>query len=115
MVTSSDGLRSIKDHFDETGQDLKRYRLPAVRERIIQQLPLLADWGQLPVNWADLMYLESEAIIIAMLELITHGIPSLSVHDSLIIPASCAELGKATLVEHYRHICGATPEITIKN
>ena len=84
-----------------------------VRETVTKHLPLLGTWGDLGVNWADLMYLESKAMIQAMLDLMRSGIPSLSVHDSLIVPASCADLATNTLSEHYRDVCGVTPTITV--
>lgn len=104
----------INDHFEETGENLKRYRLSALRKLITQHLPLLVGWGELSVDWADLMFLESEAIIKAMLDLMSKGTPSLTVHDSLIVPFESAELGKTILIDQYRRVCGAIPQITIK-
>ena len=82
--------------------ELKQYRVATITEAALARYPALKSWGQ-PLNgrvhgWADLMWLESAAMISTMLHLKRdHAIPSLSVHDSLIVPASkvdtaCKEL-----------------------
>jgi hypothetical protein len=82
--------------------ELKQYRVATITEAALAHYPALKSWGQ-PLNgrvhgWADLMWLESAAMISTMLHLKRdHAIPSLSVHDSLIVPASkvdtaCKEL-----------------------
>jgi hypothetical protein len=35
-----------------------------------------------------MMFIESKAMLVAMLKLVEDGIPSLSVHDSLIVPVN---------------------------
>jgi hypothetical protein len=45
-------------------------------------------WRELKETWADLMWLESEAVVSTVILLIRSGVPSLPVHDSLIIPAT---------------------------
>ncbi len=75
---------------------LSQYRVASITEAVMAKYPALATWGQ-PLNgrilsWADLMFLESDVMFGAMLNLMhIHDTPSLSVHDSLIVPASKAE------------------------
>ena len=76
----------IADYEEETGENLRKYPVRIVRERVLEQLPLLRQWGELEVGWGTLMYIESEAIIRTMEELMDEGIVSLPVHDSLNCP-----------------------------
>jgi hypothetical protein len=82
--------------------ELKQYRVATITEAALAHYPALKSWGQ-PLNgrihgWADLMWMESAVMFSTILELKrNHAIPSLSVHDSLIVPASkvdtaCKEL-----------------------
>jgi hypothetical protein len=66
--------------------DRKRYSVKLVREKALQQHPLMARWGELREGrvrtWADLMYWESVVMVSTMVDLMRdHGIPSLAVHD----------------------------------
>ncbi len=49
---------------------------------MIDKFPLLARWNTLEETWADLMWLESEAIVATMLELMEKGVPTLPIHDA---------------------------------
>jgi hypothetical protein len=44
----------------------------------------------------------------------SHGVPSLSMHDGIIVPRSKAELAKRVLSEQYRHFVGVTPMLTVE-
>ncbi len=76
--------------------ELSQYRVADIKAAVISKYPALATWGE-PldgriVGWADLMFIESEVMFGAMLNLMyIHDTPSLSVHDSLIVPASKVE------------------------
>ncbi len=59
--------------------------------------------------WADLMYFESTAMLNAMRYLMSQGIPSLSVHDALIVPVSGRERGEFAIKTAYHGACGAQP------
>jgi hypothetical protein len=74
---------------------LSNYRPSTITQAVLSKYPAMATWG-LPINgrilnWADLMFAESEVMSGAMrkLMLIDHA-PSLCVHDSLIVPVSKA-------------------------
>ena len=43
-----------------------------------------------------------------------HGVPSLSMHDGIIIPRSKAHLAKSILAEQYRRVAGVEPMLTVE-
>ena len=58
------------------------------------------------------MFVESEVIIGTMLTLMRdYEVPSLPVHDSLIIPASKFKVAKEALIHHFRKQTGAVPRL----
>jgi hypothetical protein len=86
--------------------ELKQHRAAAVTKAVLAHYPALQSWGE-PLNgrvhdWADLMWLESSAMISTMLELKRdYATPSLSVHDSLIVPASKTDDACKTLKRRF--------------
>lgn len=99
-----------------SGFDPKRYPMKTIREKVLERHPLLARWGGeirgRVRDWRDLMYIESEAIIGAMLTLMRdHQVPSLPVHDSLIVPASKFNVAKGALIHHFREQTGVVPKL----
>jgi hypothetical protein len=86
--------------------DRKRYAVAKLREKIIARHPLLDRWGK-PLDgrvrtWADLMFDESRVIVDTMLWLMrSKDVPSLAVHDSLIVPQEHEELTAKTLKAVY--------------
>jgi hypothetical protein len=83
------------------------YPMKTIKQKVLERHPLLARWGGVirgrVYDWRDLMFIESEAIIGAMLTLMrNHQVPSLPVHDSLIVPASKFLVAKGALVHHFR-------------
>jgi hypothetical protein len=72
--------------------DPKTYPIKLVRQKVLERHPLLERWGSeiegRVLDYGDLMFLESQVIIATMFILKDHGIPSLPVHDSLIVPVS---------------------------
>jgi hypothetical protein len=58
------------------------------------------------------MFLESQAVLRTMLALKDAGIPSLSVHDSLLVPRDCTQQAKDALSSSYAAMTGAIPFIT---
>ncbi len=106
----------VADYKERTGHKLgKRYAASKVAESVLQQFPLLAQLVDKPENgWAKLMYIEAQAMTDTLLELMHERIPSLAVHDSLIVPGLLWPKGKAVLTKHYRHYAKATPVLKIK-
>jgi hypothetical protein len=73
----------------------------------------MGSWRDLKETWADLMWLESEAVVSTVILLMRSGVPSLPVHDSLIVPVSAAEMAKDVLSNNYSHVCGVTPAFVV--
>lgn len=89
----------LSQELKKDGIDISKLPMRYVQERICDALPVFDLWQQQPISWSKLMFLESEQMIATMEALRNeHDIPSYSVHDSIIIPASdvelCAEIMK---------------------
>ncbi|WP_426440670.1 hypothetical protein [Bradyrhizobium genosp. P] len=97
----------------------KRYSLRDVRGRVLDHHPLLERWGSSiggqARNWGDLMYAESKVVIGSMKDLMAKGVPSLPVHDSLLVPASHQDLAVETLTRHFQAHIGVTPSLDVTN
>jgi hypothetical protein len=90
--------KHAKDFFEDTGLRLrKRWPLSLVAQSTLEKHPLLRRLNE-PINgrkrdWSDLMWIESQAILKAMLHLKrNYQVPSYPVHDSLIVPTSKKDL-----------------------
>jgi hypothetical protein len=99
-----------------SGFDPKLYPMKRIKEKVLGRHPLLARWGGeikgRVRNYGDLMYIESESIIGAMLTLMRdHQVPSLPVHDSLIVPVSKFKVAKEALIHHFRKQTGVVPRL----
>ena len=113
--------KTVKSYGEKTGEDLRRYPISQVRKAVAKSYPLLAklrkdSWQAVdgrppPPIWARLMYLESEAIFQTMLALKDLNIPSLPVHDSLIVTTDHEQTARETLSKLYSDITGAVPLI----
>jgi hypothetical protein len=110
--------QAVIDYKAETGKSLRKlYPIDKVRDAVAEAYPLLAGLRQgetRPPIWATLMYLESQALLRTMLALQERGIPSLSVHDSLIVQRDNEQTARAALSELYRAATGATAHIVTK-
>jgi hypothetical protein len=98
--------------------ELKQHRVSAITEAALAKYPALATWGQplrtVTHSWADLMWLESNVMLATMLALKRErAIPSLSVHDSLIVPAHNAEEARTTLEEKFLQQRDVKPRLKI--
>jgi hypothetical protein len=101
---------------EDTGQDLEQaYPIETVKEAMVTKYPVLGSWGQVEVDWGDLMFAEAEAIRGAIIQLIKmHQVPSLPVHDSLLVPVSAIHLAMEALTGSYKYHCKIEPRIKIK-
>jgi len=97
---------------------LREYRVAEITGAVFIKYPVLKSWGE-PLNgrtysWADLMYLESAVMFSTMLDLMhQHQTPSLSVHDSLIVPLSKADLAGETLKAKFEDQRKVVPRLKI--
>jgi hypothetical protein len=98
--------------------ELKNYRVATITKAALAKYPELRAWGQ-PLNgrvrsWADLMWLESAVMVQTMLDLIREfSVPSLSVHDSLIVPASKADIAAQRLARKFHGVTRVQPLLKI--
>ena len=105
-------IEDLRDGDDGIG--LKKYPINAVQHTILSAIPILADWPKQTLSGFDLMYSESDAVIGTMIELMNeHGLPSLSVHDSLVVPIHRAQLAYSVLERQFREIAGIAPQLTM--
>lgn len=76
----------------------------------------MRDWPKQEVRWSNLMFIESEVIISTMQELmLKHQVPSLPVHDCIIVRESDKELAMRVLSEQFRKIVGIEPRLKVKH
>jgi hypothetical protein len=101
---------------DVAETDLDRlFPLLEVLPVVLHYLPILKDYPDQPLTCFDLMFSESEAILGTMLELMrVHRVPSLSVHDSLIVPVSQSQLAQALLKQQYKRVCGIEAALKVE-
>lgn len=120
---SKDFTKDFRDRLARKGMppeafDTKAYPMSLIKERALQRHPLLARWGQeirgRVRGWADLMFVESEVIIATMVDLMAKGVPSMPVHDSLIVPASKETLAVNTLSHQFRAKTGVVPKLNVR-
>jgi hypothetical protein len=107
--------RAVKKYAeDNNGAKLTEYRVSDVGRKVCQKHPIFTRWLELPETWADLMWLESEAVVGAMQALmVMQGAPSLPVHDSLIVPASYEGWAKEHLRASYSYHCKVLPHLEV--
>jgi len=86
-----------------------------VEKAVLEYFPFMADWSSGDIGWSNLMFIESEIIIGTMLELMNdHKLPSLPVHDCIIVRKSDQELAIRILFEHFYKHTGLVPKLKVK-
>jgi hypothetical protein len=98
--------------------ELAQHNVSTITKAALTKYPALATWGQplrtVTYGWADLMWIESTVMQFTMLELKReHQIPSLSVHDSLIVQARGADTARTVLEQKFHYQRGVTPLLKI--
>jgi hypothetical protein len=106
----------VENYRKATDEDLRKVaKASAVSKLMLEAFPALKKLEDHSDIWADLQFIESEAIIGTMLILMrTHRIPSFSTHDGLIVPRSKADLAKTILAKEYRRVVGVEPMLTVE-
>jgi hypothetical protein len=104
----------VAKHREKTGETLgKRYPASKVGEMVTQAFPLLRRIGEMvdgrERGWAELMYIESKAVLSTMIALMHGRVPSLAVHDSLVVPLSSWHETMINLAHWYVRFVGAWP------
>lgn len=106
----------VAKYREKTGKSLgKHYSASKIGERVTQSFPLLRRLGEI-VNgrergWAELMFIESQAVLSTMLLLMNgpNQIPSLAVHDSIIVPISKWNDATIALAHWYHRVTNVWP------
>ncbi|QFU07941.1 hypothetical protein PARPLA_02231 [Rhodobacteraceae bacterium THAF1] len=94
--------------------DGHRTQVPPVTEvwvAIVEALPFLERLEESTTGWGIVQYLEAEALLKAMQNLWEQGIPSLPVHDSLIVPRSAFAVAKDAIINAFENIIGVSPKV----
>jgi hypothetical protein len=108
--------KMVEDYKKETGKELgKVAKAKDVGRRMLEAFPALKNLEDHSRLWARLQFLEAEAVIGTMLILMReHRVPSLSMHDGIIVPRSKADLAKAVLTREFRRAVGVEPMVTVE-
>jgi hypothetical protein len=111
------GTRLIDKYSEENPQRklAEDFPLKLVQQAVLRRHPLLGSVATTGLNSLDLMFYESEVILSTMSKLEGRAIPSLPVHDSLIVRAQDAEVANEYLQSEYEARIGIRPYIRIKS
>lgn len=115
MLTQQDALsrwpKGFKDDLHKKGR--VPARLPTARQAsaiMIKAYPILGQLKSAALDWSKLQYIESEILFDALETLRdTSGVPALPVHDSIIVPASKADLATDVLRDSFAKHVKAVP------
>jgi hypothetical protein len=81
--------------------DLRDYKVREVAEAVLRRHPILSDLSG--IDWGRLQFVESRAVVRAVLRLKREfGVPSLPIHDSLIVPVPAWWLARDVLTLELR-------------
>lgn len=107
---------TIKEYKQETGKDLRKLaKAKDVASKMLETFPALGKLGHNRELWGDLQFRESQAVLGAMLILMRqYSLPSLSMHDGIIVPQSRANLAEAILSREFHRVIGVTPILTVE-
>jgi hypothetical protein len=105
----------VRHYQKSTGQDLRKVaKASEVAKAMLSAFPALQKLEEHPHIWADLQFAEAEAVIRTMLILKRrHGVPSLSMHDGIIVPRWKWDLAQDVLAREYRRQVGVEPMLTV--
>lgn len=103
------------DYAKETGHSLPRTLTAATaKEAVLQQHPIWAQLKVSPLDWSKLQFIESEAFLSVILQLMReHNVAALPVHDSLIVPLSQVVLVSGLLKDAYIQKANISPELRV--
>ena len=107
--------KMVEDYRNETGRDLRKVaKARKIGRKMLEALPDLEQLEDLSDIWADLQFREAEAVIGTMLVLMRqHSVPSLSMHDGIIVRKSKADLATAILAQEFHRVVGVEPVLTV--
>ncbi|WP_394653062.1 hypothetical protein [uncultured Sphingomonas sp.] len=102
-----------KDYLEKNGYPIDRdHSFKTVREACFDLYPILHDREKYTLTWADLQFIESEAVINAVDRLnVEYGIVALPVHDSLIVAEENRETAIYVLKDEFQKSVGVIPRV----
>jgi hypothetical protein len=108
----------VAKYREKTGEKLgRRYPASKVAESVMEAFPLLRRIGEVvdgrERGWAELMCVESRAVLSTMIGLMDQRVPSLAVHDSLIVPLSSWHETMINLAHWYQRFANAWPVLML--
>jgi hypothetical protein len=95
---------------------LKANPAKAVGALIMDRHRLLRDLGDpdgVAIGWPELQFIESDVIVSTVLEMVQAGVPSLPVHDSLIVPRTRVGDVVAVLSRIFLERVGIRPSVSV--
>lgn len=103
----------IEDFLEDNGYAIDRdHSINSVSEACLAAYPVLRSRPDIALDWADLQFIESQAIIDAVDSLNQHhGILALPVHDSLIVQRSHLAVAIEVLKDRFYSYVGVYPRI----
>src|SRR5262249_5519875 len=106
-----------KDYKKDTGKDLAKVaKARDIKAKMLEAFPALRKLEEFRGRdiWGDLQFIEAEAVFNTMLILMRdHRIPSLSMHDGIIVPQSGVYQTHKILTQQYRKYVGVEPVLTV--
>ena len=98
--------------FEDTGYELQKvHPIKTVRDAVLNKHPVIAKCQNHCTDIFDLMYLEAEAMVRAMLQLKrAYRIPSLTVHYSIIVRERDVCGAAEAFTRSFKSVCGVEPE-----
>jgi len=79
--------------------------MQTLSEAICQKFPIMKKLESSGINWSNLMFQESRAIINAMVTLRdSYDIPAYSVHDCILVPYSAQKIAAEIVEDEYFRI-----------
>lgn len=97
-----------------TGNLRKDYPIRQVRDIALRHIPLLQSVESSGHTWADFQFLESQILIGSINTLMSEGIPTLPLHDSLICRRSDSDRVSQILKNHFKDRLGIECHTKIK-
>ncbi len=98
-----------------TDRPWPKIKMTEMTNHIVQRHPVIQRLPSSPLDWSKLQFIEAEIFASVMLRLKRdYEIPSLPVHDSLIIPSSSENVALATklIEEEYSRLAGIEPIVS---
>ena len=83
-------------------------------QKVLTAYPAMRHLGQPGARWPDLMYREATTMVHTMKMLMARGIPSLPIHDGIIVPTYAAGEAVNALIGYFWRIVGVVPSIKAK-